>query len=491
MEKKIVTLLQKEKFTEALANAKIFLKESTKTKNKEDIGIANYLVGASLYELKRFSIATKFLEQSINYFEQTKNNNRIYAIAMMYGTCLIQSGEFKLAQAKYERALKVAVSQKNVDLEIRVRINIANLLSEMGDAKSAVAQLENCLMLAKKYNKDEFMGVILGNLAGNMSIIGEIDKTIEILNEAIQLFKQDGDLHGEGRSCDLLATMYLRKNVFEQAEKCNKRANELFTQLGAIDGIAFVTNGLSKIYDAQDKIPAAIETCQLAMKMAQDNEFKLLEINCTDTLATLYEKNGDYQQAIDFLRQYIQLNSKVLSKQTNRQVHQKQEMIEQLYAELETERKELENAEMRIELEHLNRELTAKAVQMVQKTELTNLILAELNRLEVNNIDALGIIKNITNKINFENSTKHTWTEFEKWFTKVHNTFFQNLDNVCPGLTHRYRELAVYLKLGMTTKQIASLMHISHGSVAQYRIRFRKKLKLNKGEKLTNFFYKL
>jgi len=224
----VTSLLNERKFEEALVSAQTLLKEARMEKRAQYVGIANYLIGASFYELTQYSLAIHSLKQAIEHFEQSHNDELFYVAMMMYGTCFVQMGEFQTAQEKYEHALNNAIRRKNIDLEIRTRNNIANIFSEMSDPKSALKQLEQCHQLAEQYNKHELLATILGNLAGNMGDLGKFDDSIAILRRALKLFKKNGDLHGEGRTFDMLSRMYLAKKDFEQSRACNAKSTALF-----------------------------------------------------------------------------------------------------------------------------------------------------------------------------------------------------------------------------------------------------------------------
>ena len=79
------------------------------------------------------------------------------------------------------------------------------------------------------------------------------------------------------------------------------------------------------------------------------------------------------------------------------------------------------------------------------------------------------------------------WKDFEARFEKVHVQFFKNLSKLYPDLTVNEKRLCAYLRLNMTTKEIAAMIHATPRAVEQARYRLRKHLGLGRDEDLANF----
>ena len=80
--------------------------------------------------------------------------------------------------------------------------------------------------------------------------------------------------------------------------------------------------------------------------------------------------------------------------------------------------------------------------------------------------------------------------EMEQFYTQVdamHKNFVSKLMMRCPNLTEQEKRLAILLRLGFSSKEIASLLNITTKSVEISRYRFRKKLKLERDENLVQY----
>ena len=77
--------------------------------------------------------------------------------------------------------------------------------------------------------------------------------------------------------------------------------------------------------------------------------------------------------------------------------------------------------------------------------------------------------------------------EFETRFEQVHEAFFVQLNSRFPDLTPNDRRICAFLKLNMSTKDIALLTNRSPRSIESARYRLKKKLGLGAEDDILNF----
>ena len=78
----------------------------------------------------------------------------------------------------------------------------------------------------------------------------------------------------------------------------------------------------------------------------------------------------------------------------------------------------------------------------------------------------------------------------EEEFDLVHNDFIKKLRESYPDLTNNEILMCAYLKLNLSTKEIAPLLNISVRGVETMRYRIRKKFNLEREENLNDFLSK-
>lgn len=166
---------------------------------------------------------------------------------------------------------------------------------------------------------------------------------------------------------------------------------------------------------------------------------------------------------------------------------EKQLETEALEAEKEVIR--LRNDKLRAEMKQKDKELANNTMQMIQKSKSLSSIKKDLNRLsrEINDDLITNHINSMVRKINREMDTEQQWEVFEKHFESVHEEFLKRLKSEYPDLTPREMKLCAYLRLNISSKEIASLMNISTRGVEISRYRLRKKINLEHDTNLTEF----
>lgn len=88
-------------------------------------------------------------------------------------------------------------------------------------------------------------------------------------------------------------------------------------------------------------------------------------------------------------------------------------------------------------------------------------------------------------------ATDDFWDRFKQQFDAVHPGFFVKLRQQYPRLTENDLRLCAYIRIGMTSKEIAEVMLITHDSVNTSRYRLRRKLGLGKDISLEDFIRKI
>lgn len=168
----------------------------------------------------------------------------------------------------------------------------------------------------------------------------------------------------------------------------------------------------------------------------------------------------------------------------------------ELEKKLQTETLEAEKEVIRLRNEKLNAEMRQKdmelansTMQMIQKSKSLNAIKKELGKLAKDIRDDLvrDQINLVIRKINREIDAENQWEVFEKHFESVHEEFFKHLKAKYPDLTPRELKLCAYLRLNISSKEIATIMNISIRGVEISRYRLRKKLDLDHDTNLTSF----
>lgn len=147
---------------------------------------------------------------------------------------------------------------------------------------------------------------------------------------------------------------------------------------------------------------------------------------------------------------------------------------------------ELRNAKLRGDIEHRNKELAISTMAMIKKNETLNELKEELNNLP-KTVESKSLKKMLDKNLN----SKQDWLTFEEAFNNADKDFFKKIKELHPSLTSGDLRLCVYLRLNLSSKEIAPLLNISPRSVEIKRYRLRKKLDLSREDSLTSYIVEI
>lgn len=157
--------------------------------------------------------------------------------------------------------------------------------------------------------------------------------------------------------------------------------------------------------------------------------------------------------------------------------------------EAEIKSMHLENSFLHNEIENRRKELVDYALGIVEQKEFFEKISADLKALieekkpEARDERIRKMDVDIRQRMSFTDKVD----DFNLQTEKMNKDFTERMHQLFPMLTPNDLKLAVLLRLGISSKEIATLFNISPKSVEINRYRLRKKLGLGKGANLTQF----
>ncbi|MCY1721059.1 triple tyrosine motif-containing protein [Prolixibacteraceae bacterium Z1-6] len=187
--------------------------------------------------------------------------------------------------------------------------------------------------------------------------------------------------------------------------------------------------------------------------------------------------------------QYRINRSKELEKQKHRkELHAKEEAFQHQAVVAEKEIIKLRNERLRADMIYRDKELANQTNAIIQKNKFLRKLNDELKLLQNSTDDAsvrtkIAVIKQ---RISKETENKQQKV-FETYFDEVHEAFFDRLKKRFPQLSPRDLRLCAYIRMNISTKEIATLLNISDRGVEITRYRLRKKLELPREINLSIF----
>ncbi len=193
-----------------------------------------------------------------------------------------------------------------------------------------------------------------------------------------------------------------------------------------------------------------------------------------------------------YLRRIDRVRSQEKARNENAFMETTQKLEEQRLA-AENEVIQLRNEKLSAEMTFKNKELASATYNIIQKNKLLNSLKDELSGLvpATKNDFISSELKRISSKIERDINNARNWEAFDRYFDEVHQEFLSRLKIMHPDLTQGELRLCSYLRMNISTKEIAPLMNISFRGVEISRYRLRKKLRLDRSTNVTDYLMKI
>lgn len=193
--------------------------------------------------------------------------------------------------------------------------------------------------------------------------------------------------------------------------------------------------------------------------------------------------------AFSILDRKYQREQQRMAEEQEKELSARDNEFEKLSQKSNEEITRLKNEKLESELQHKNNELATSTMHLLNKNEFITGIRSTLNQIirksahdEVKK-ELVQITKDIENNI----SADSDWEHFQFHFDRVHGDFTTRFKGTFPLLSPQEIKLSAYLRMNLSTKEIAQLLNISVRGVEISRYRLRKKLQLDRTQNLQDF----
>ncbi|MDV6168563.1 triple tyrosine motif-containing protein [Flavobacterium sp. DG1-102-2] len=163
-------------------------------------------------------------------------------------------------------------------------------------------------------------------------------------------------------------------------------------------------------------------------------------------------------------------------RQREKLIDENNRLLEIKELENEQELMKIKNQQLEQDFESKNRELAVSTMNLIKKNELLSMIKDDLKK---NSEGGDNSVKSVITTINKNINEDDTWDMFKEAFNNADKDFLKKVKKAHPVLTPNDLRLCAYLRLNLSSKEIAPLLNISVRSVEIKRYRLRKKMDLS------------
>lgn len=429
----------------------------------------------SVYEaLSNLIITRKILLQSDEAFDEINkllelsskldSTKTLLALDLYCGLLIDLDSNLK-AEKVYRKILK---SDKFDSLENyrskNILTNYASVLNSLKKAKLGLNYNKKADSIRLYYDDIELKTVIQRNFATSWLLLSDPDSSLKYAQKAL-IFAKKLDSYENYKYSYLLLS---------RAFKLNGKADS------ALHYFELYHNYSDSILNEKStKIYKNLETKYKVKEKEAQIEFLEKENQYTNRINLLLTAGIVFFLLTILLLVLRYYDSKKKSKEMlekNNEIHQKQLQINRQEHKLEIYRKE--------------KSLAAQSKRLEENQDIIKRLKEKIKELELDSIKAKSLsdmIEELSLKENPEMSTKN----FEYKFIEMYPDFYENLKSQSSDFTTAELRVASFLKLNMTTKEIANILNLSLSTINQHRYRIRQKLNLDSETSLNDYLTKM
>lgn len=496
----------------------------------------------SIHDVK---MAISLTNQAQILAEKLGNKETLAAIYLMQGDIFANVRIFDEAFTNYTYALDLYKNQQNQSKIIQTNTSLGILNALEGNYAKAIEIFHHSLAESDSISHPRLKLYILINMANAESDRGNAHEALRIYKEANHYYEAQ---LGEGKQQKdirfLTANLVNQASIYQQLDKQD-------SALAILNKAALLADDLSnpfskyrilqqkaEFYYRQQNYSQAIKYADQVAQKSNENEW--IELSCKSALvlSNAYSKHADFEKAFSYYKVYNTLRDSITQKEKGNEfaelqlkyeleknilqqkgVNQRKTLmltasiiillilsgfifilfllhrtrtakilLQQKNLILEQQQKQ---QEFKDKISIQNKEVSSGVITIQKKNEILKATAEKLKNIEKDNKDSSALINGLIKEIT-DNANETEWLKFEGQFNQVHDSFYKKLDQINPNLTIFEKRLCGYLKLKMTSKEIANLTNSSPRSVEVARYRLRKKLNLtNNTENLGVFLDKL
>ena len=442
----------------------------------EELSLDDYLarsldgIGAIYYDIGNQSKSSENFYASLKIYERLQDKNGIGGTFCRIGTLYLDQKDYDKALEYYSKSLTIA---KEINSKEGVSSNLNNLAKvyfKKREYEKALNSYTEALQINLQNDNNYLAANNYLNIADVYIALREYPIAISDLQKARTIFEKLGNKLRLAKSQILLSEIYLETGQRESCETVAANALKIGEDQGYKEIIVGASTALYKLYLAKNDSTAAFKYFILEK---QYNDSLFLDEK-QRTLAKLelqyqFDKNEEAQKVA---RQRKNILILIISGCLFFSLDIFILIIKQL--RLKAKKLQLEKAGFEKELEFKNKEMVLKVMSLMKKNEMLADLSEKLNRIdeEATSEESKETIRKVAGELQ-KSQEEEIWKEFSIRFKEVHGEFYDKLLQRFPALSPNDLKLCAFLRMNMSTKDIAQLtgQRVSSLETARYRLR--------------------
>lgn len=498
--------------------------------NDED-QIASMLnnIGSAHFYVGNYDEALNYFHQVLEIDRRRELDNFISIDLNNIGKVYFTWGKFEQAIQAYEDSYQYALKAENESMQAIRLSNLGQVYNEMDDYETALQYLNQALEIDRRLENEIRVGIRLSRIGSIYQQMGDFDRALNLFEEALQIFQLSDVQSSEIMTLIQIGELQMeRGNIFKAIEHFNQALNPAY-ELELRPQIMQIYQNLSEAFKLSDDYQSALDYFQnyTEIKDSLFNEERHKQIAEYAALFEMEKKEKENellrQEAVLMMQKtelqqkqkliyfisaigllvlllwlFFLFNSKRKLLLKNKALHEQEVKMHQLeMVSKEKENRHLQevlfaeeqiNSLQKSKIQQKSQELTASTMHILNK----NQVLGKIRKLSAealneNSFHKERFLNQLIETVDENTDLDEQWNQFKVHFESVHHGFFSRMLNKHPNLTQNELKLCAYLRINLSSKEIAQMLNISPESLITKRYRLRKKLDLDTEDNLVKF----
>ncbi|MEY8849067.1 hypothetical protein AB9K26_09635 [Psychroserpens sp. XS_ASV72] len=456
---KATIYMEQGKYLSSLDNAIIAADISKQLNDSIQYADNLVLIGNNNQALGNNDIAIQYLKEGMKIYKITEDTYYECNTAKDIGA--LYSGKFPIERDSAEFYLKRAI---DLSKAIKVPLLQVQSLNEYGE-----------LLLKEK------------DLIKAKQIFSESELITDVIRDEFSL----------GRIKLGMGRIFFLEQNFEDAESRTKAALDIFNRIKVLPQTIVSQKQLSDIYKAIGNYRKSLEAHE-SYKQLSDSLYNKEKSLKFDELQASFDAEKKAAE-IRFQNEKIKsLNSKAENDKLTKTLYiigivSLLTVLGLLYFGFKQRIKknriarEKQEEIYKKEIEFKKKELATQTLHLVQKSTFIQELKENLEKIKKSPELFKVEFRRIVMLLRKQNAEDKDWEVFKSYFSEVHNNFDKKIKSIADDITEKEIRLASFLRMNLSTKEIASMLNVLPDSVLKSKYRLKKKLQLDKDTDLNEF----
>ncbi len=485
----------------------------------------------------QYKIAVTNAQQGLNFFKEINNNEGIADIYLVLGYIYVAWGNFEQSDIYFDKVLEVLKEFKSVNILGYAILGKGNNFLGLSSPDSAFVYYNKALQLFKSNSNNYGIGLCYRDFARYYMQKNSYEKAIAMIDKSLNFFIKSNTKRSISELYTLKGKYFAKHKKYDKAVFYYKKAQKLALYMELNEEIIKNYKCIAEAYEKLNDKSNALKYFK-RYYLLKDSIFTAEKFEQITKMQTKYETQKREQENTILKKELEIINvkeqeSKIFQRflfilltvsviviillyglvKFRANAAKKASMLmikEKQLAKLEIKNKEIENQVLldektkekeinkllknkhETELFHKNEELSSAILHLINKNEtlrkIKRILITEKNKTKP---DYKECDKKLLLVINSSIDIDLDWKKFMINFEKVHYGFMNRLLNIHTNLSENEQKLCAYLKINLSSQNIAQIMNITIDSVSKNRQRLRKKIVSNSSIDLKIYIQKL